>query len=120
MIHGFTYGFQIGCFGVPPRDNTQVGNLKSADEFSGVIDRKLSKELVMGRILGPYTILPAMAKFRVSPLGVVPKKAKGEFRMIHHLSYPEGESVNDFIPDEMSSVTYAKIQDATSFIQGSR
>ena len=120
LIHGFTYGFQIGCFGVPPRDNTQVGNLKSADEFSGVIDRKLSKELVMGRILGPYTIPPAMAKFRVSPLGVVPKKAKGEFRMIHHLSYPEGESVNDFIPDEMSSVTYATIQDAISFIQGSR
>ena len=61
-----------------------------------MIDRKLSKELVMGRILGPYTIPPAMAKFRVSPLGVIPKKAKGEFRMIHHLSYPEGESVNDF------------------------
>ena len=63
LIHDFTYGFQIGCFGVPPRDNTQVGNLKSADEFSEVIDRKLSKELVMGRILGPYTIPPAMAKF---------------------------------------------------------
>ena len=120
LIHGFTYGFRIGCFGVPPRDNTQVGNLKSAGEFSGVIDRKLSKELVMGRILGPYTIPPALAKFRVSPLGVVPKKAKGEFRMIHHLSYPEGESVNDFIPDEMSSVTYATIQDAISFIQCSR
>ena len=29
LIHGFTYGFQIGCFGVPPRDNTQVGNLKT-------------------------------------------------------------------------------------------
>ena len=98
---------------MPPRDNTQVGNLKSADEFSGVIDnRKLSKELVMGRILGPYTIPPAMAKFRVSPLRVVPKKAKGEFRMIQHLSYTEGESVNDLIPDEMSSVTYATIQDA--------
>ena len=74
----------------------------------------------MDGILGPYTIPPAMAKFRVSPLGAVPKKAKGEFRMIHHLSYPEGESVNDFIPDEMSSVTYATIQDAISFIQCSR
>ena len=40
--------------------------------------------------------------------------------MIHHLSYPEGESGNDFIPDEMSSVTYATIQDAISFILGSR
>ena len=52
-------------------------------------------------------------------LGVVPKKTLGEFRMIHHLSYPEGSSVNDFIPKEMSSVQYATIQDAISFIQRS-
>ena len=27
--------------------------------------------------------------------------------MIHHLSFPEGSSVNDFIPKEISSVQYA-------------
>ena len=79
LIHGFTYGFRIGCFGVPPRDNTQVGNLKSAGEFSGVIDRKLSKELVMGRILGPYTIPPALAKFECHPWGWFQRRLRVSF-----------------------------------------
>ena len=50
--------------------------------------------------------------FRISPLGLVPKKAPGEFRLIHHLSFPEGSSVNDGIPRELSSVHYATIDDA--------
>ena len=49
----------------------------------------------------------------------MPKKILGEFRMIHHLSYPEGSSVNDFILKDMSSVQYATIQDAISFIKRS-
>jgi hypothetical protein len=55
----------------------------------------------------------------VTPLGVVPKKAAGEFRMIHHLSYPEGSSVNDFIPHEFSSVHYSTISEAIDFIKHS-
>ena len=30
-------------------------------------------------------------------MGVVPKKTPGEFRTTHHLSYPEGSSVKDFL-----------------------
>ena len=52
--------------------------------------------------------------FRVSPLGVIPKKSAGEYRVIHHLSYPEGNSVHDFIPYEFSSTT---IQDAIAVIK---
>ena len=36
--------------------------------------------------------------------------------MIHHLSYPPGSSVNDYIPTELSAVKYATIQDAVSHI----
>ena len=36
----------------------------------------------------------------------------GEFRLIHHLSYPRGSSVNDAIPREFASVNYATIDDA--------
>ncbi|CAH3107528.1 unnamed protein product, partial [Porites lobata] len=50
-------------------------------------------------------------------LGVVPKKTPGEFRIIHHLSYPDGSSVNDFIPDQFSSVQYASIGDAITLIK---
>ena len=41
----------------------------------------------------------------------------GEFRMIHHLTYQEGSSVNDFIPKEISGIQYATIQDAIRFIK---
>ena len=42
----------------------------------------------------------------------MPKKAPGEFRLIHHLSYPKGFSINDGIPSEYSAVSYAMIEDA--------
>ena len=118
-MNGFTFGFQIGCVGVPPQPTSVIRNLHSADTFSSVIDRKITKELALGRILGPYDVMPNYPNYRISPLDVVPKKTLGEFRMIHHLPFPEGYSVNDFIPKEISSVQYATIQDAISFIQRS-
>ena len=39
------------------------------------------------------------------------------FIVIHHLSYPKGLSVNDGIPHEYSSVSYANIEDAIRFIK---
>ena len=56
-----------------------VINLKSAEEFAEVIDRKLAKELALGRIIGPYDVPPTCLRYRISPLGVVPKKSPGEF-----------------------------------------
>jgi len=41
----------------------------------------------------------------------------GEFRMIHHLSYPKGASINDSIPSEFSTVKYASVDDVISIIQ---
>ena len=119
LVHGFSHGFCIGCFGLPPQPEVHKGNLQSAEEYSGVIDAKIAKELASGRVLGPFDVSPSMPNYRVSPLGVVPKKTPGEFRMIHHLSHPEGSSVNDFIPKDMSSVHYATIQDAIDFIKDS-
>ena len=39
--------------------------------------------------------------------------------MIHHLYFPDGSSVNDFIPKEISSVQNATIQDAIDVIKDS-
>ena len=93
--------------------------MSSALSFPDIVDSKIQKELVLGHILGPYSALPDFPNFRLSPLGVVPKKSPGEYRVIHHLSYPEGNSVNDFIPHEFSSVHYATIQDAIAVIKKS-
>ena len=80
------------------------------------VNDKLSKELAAGRIVGPFDS-PPFETFRVSPLGIVPKKLPGEFRLIHHLSYPEGLSVNDGIPKGLATVRYATIDDAVLLIK---
>jgi len=76
----------------------------------------LIKKRQCGRILGPFSY-PPFSNLRVSPLGVIPKKAPGEFRMIHHLSFPYGDSINTFIPSEFSMIKYATVDDAINFIK---
>ena len=95
---GFTEGFSIHFDG----DLTEIvfKNLLSAIQQPAIVEAKLSKEIDAGRIAG-----------------VVPKKVPCEFRLIHHLSYPKGLLVNDGIPHEYSSVSYANIEDAIRFIK---
>ena len=52
----------------------------------------------------------------ISPIGVVPKKEVGQYRLIHNLSYPRDKSVNDHIPDELKTVHYSSIDDAIDII----
>ncbi|KAK3099320.1 hypothetical protein FSP39_002568 [Pinctada imbricata] len=52
-----------------------------------------------------------------SPLGLVEKKEPGEYRLIHHLSFPEGISINDAIPEEESFVQYSSVNDAIDLIK---
>ena len=114
MIDGFTFGFRLHFQG--PYKASCAKNLISALQHPEVVDSKLIKERQSGRILGPFNY-PPFSNLRVSPLGVIPKKAPGEFRMIHHLSFPYGDSVNTFIPPECSTVKYATVDDAINFIK---
>ena len=118
-VNRFRSGFRIGCLGIPVQACNSVINLRSAFTLPHVVDAKIKKELTLNRILGPYNFPPNVPGFRTSPLGVVQKKTPGEYRVIHHLSYPEGNSVNDFIPQQFSSVQYATVQDAIAFIKTS-
>ena len=114
LISGFTYGFHVHYFG--ERRAVQSPNLRSALEAPLVVNAKLEKELSAGRIAGPFHA-PPFHDFVSSPLGIVPKKSPNEFRLIHHLSYPAGSSVNDGIPAEFSSVHYASINNAIAMIK---
>lgn len=114
MTQGFTEGFLVGYNG--PESNTVAPNLKSAAEFPKVVEQKIAKEKALGRLAGPFQD-PPFKHFHVSPLGVVPKKKIGEFRMIHHLSFPPGTSINDHIPEEFSKVKYQTIESAIAHIK---
>lgn len=114
LVNGFRHGFQFHFEGYTHQKF--CNNLKSALEHPEIIDKKLGKELLASRIAGPFKIVP-YDHFHISPLGVVPKKNPGEFRLIHHLSSPEGDSVNDGIDSTYSSVQYHNIQNAISFLK---
>ena len=81
-----------------------------------VVDLKIEKELLAGHLSGPFEMLP-FSPFRVSPLGVIPKKTPGKFRLVRHLSYPKGSSVNDSISPEFSRVHYGTTTDAIQHIR---
>jgi len=95
-----TFGARLGYEG--PEQFILSRNLPVELSDHDVLDKKAAADLAAGLISPIIPEHPCI----VSPLGVVPKGDGGR-RRIHHLSYPEGESVNDFIPAEYASITYA-------------
>ena len=116
LVEGFANGFSIRYSG--PDNRQQAPNLKTAINNPQVVDSKLAKEVGAGRLSGPFQE-PPFDSYVISPVGVEPKKVPGEFRLIHHLSFPRGRgwSVNGGIPEAESSVKYASIDDAVAIIQ---
>ena len=113
LVNGFRYGFRLNNFKYTHSDNNKV--LTSASSHPDVVDSKLLKESGAHRILGPLD-KPPFKEFVMSPLGLQPKKNPGEFRVIHHLSYPQGSSINDGIPRDLATVKYANISQAITHI----
>ncbi len=110
LYNGFKYGFRIQYTGPPGPRNAP--NLKSAHSHPQIIKQKLQKEIDAGRLGGPFITTP-FASLITSPIGLVPKTSEthppqneAAFRLIHHLSYPDGKSVNHFIPSEQCTVQY--------------
>ena len=102
---GFWRGVQ-GYKGSLPR--VRPHNLTSALQYPEEVDKKLSKESSLNRRAGPFKQEP-FSHFRTSPLGLVEKKIPGKFRLIHHLSYPPGDSNNDGISPVDAHVQYQSI-----------
>lgn len=114
LEEGFAVGFRIPCSlaVVPPVSP----NLRSALQHPDVVGEKLRKEVAMGRMAGPFSSAP-LADLVVSPLGVVLKKEPNKFRLIHHLSFPKGGSVNDAIDQGACSVTYTSFDAAVGWVR---
>ena len=113
LIDGFSKGFRINNFSSTPSDSDKV--LRSALSKPDIVNIKLEKEIKLGRIIGPFQESP-FKNHVISPLGLVEKKTPGEYRVIHHLSYPAGSSINDGIPRDYASVHYTSISDAINVI----
>jgi len=114
LLNGFTSGFKLGYVGL--RHFRRASNKRSALENKEMVVKKLSREISLGRVQGPFQD-PPFPHLQVSPIGLVPKNNPGEFRLIHDLSFPWNDSINSAIPPEFSSVQYASIDDAINHIR---
>ena len=110
---GFSEGFMLGFEG--PRSARDSKNLASLRSRDSIVSDKLRKEINLGRIAGPFTEIP-LPNLRVSPIGLVPKSSGNSFRLIHHLSWPAGDSLNDGICDELCRVKYTSFDEAVQRI----
>ena len=113
LVAGFYYGFHIPYVG--PRSYRFNKNLPSAVQNPDILVSKINKEVALGRVAGPFPSVP-LDNLQISPLGLVPKKTPNEFRVIHHLSYPYGKSINDGLDRQFCSVSYQSIDNAVQLL----
>ena len=113
LFQGFSVGFRLGYTG--PRTASAARNLVSVRGNLPIVRQKIDRELQLGRVAGPFST-PPLPNLRCSPVGLVPKQAPGEFRLIHNLSSPLGNSVNDHIDPSAASVHYASFDDAVAMV----
>ena len=88
-----------------------ASNLRSALSCPAVIQEYLNNECAAGHTAGPFPS-PPLPEFIVSPLGAVPKKKSGKWRLHMHLSHPPGSSVNDGIDTADFPLHYSTVYDA--------
>lgn len=83
-------------------------------------ERKVGKELAHRRkAASPFRNTPLTHRRRF-PQDTVPKKTPGEFRLVYHLSYPEGERVNDYIDTLLCSVSFVPLDQVMQITRNSR
>lgn len=109
LVSGFSEGFRIPFQG--QRQFRFSKNLSSIKDKQHILLNRINEEILSGRVMGPFQN-PPFENIQVSPLGLVPKKKLGEFRLIRHLSCPDGSSINDGIPHDLCTVQYQSIHDA--------
>ena len=105
LQEGFRVGFEYQKWG---RLKQAKHNMRSCEELPAVVEGYLEKECRLGHTVGPLDI-SELSIAHISPFGVIPKKGEGKWRLIVNLSFPEGHSVNDFIPEAPSSVSYVTV-----------
>ena len=109
LTTGFQFGFSTGHSGLQAAH--RAPNLQSALAHPQVITDYLQQEGVAGHTAGPFST-PPLPNFIVSPLGAVPKKRSGKWRLIMHLSHPPGHSINDGIDIADFPLRYSTVYDA--------
>ena len=113
IIQGISSGFRIG-FNHSHTVLSASSNLPTSND--SIIEDYLEREVALSR-MWKFPRNYSIPGTQISPLGLVPKKNKpGKWRLIMDLSSPPGESVNDGISSELSSVSYTSLDHLASLV----
>ena len=105
-------GIPLGYTG--PRSGVRIcPNWASSYQLSEACFEIISKEVRLGRKIGPFQgVPPSMKDFYIcSPVGAF-QRSSGKTRIIHDLSWPPEGSVNNFIAKQDYSMVYISVDDA--------
>ena len=105
------YGAKIDYTG--PDQFILSNNLASANAAPEMLTMDVEDQRARNRLIEVPT-LPA--RYICSPLCLI-LKVNGGWRRIHHLSHPEGNSVNDFIPEEWGALEYFSFDEALAGVR---
>ena len=114
LISALRYGTRIGYLG--PHQPRVSHNLISASQHPEVVSGNIHKEVQLGRITGPFSS-PPLPNLQSYPIGVVPTKHSVEWCTLYHLSYPEGDSINDHIPKDPYLLQYVCVDDTIAILR---
>lgn len=108
LIEYAEHGIPIGFSG--PENQVISDNWPSSIKFNAEVEAFIQENLSLGRVEGPLIDLPP--NFRSSPLGAFMRRRSSKVRVIHDLSWPPGQSVNDGIDKADYSVKYTSVDEA--------
>jgi hypothetical protein len=98
LVHDIIFGVNIGYTGKRSVAITSP-NFTFSEAEDQAVSQDIANEVRLARIAGPFDT-PPFAHYRCSPIKTVPKKGSTvKYRIIHHLSYPHGRSVNTSTAD---------------------
>jgi hypothetical protein len=110
LLHIIRFGANTGFSSLEYPQSCRT--LKSALEHSDFVDSAISDMVSKGHLAGPFDT-PPLPNSCCSPIGVVLKKHNSsKLRLINHLSWPHGSSVNDGIPHSEDSIAYDMFEKA--------
>lgn len=116
LLHDIEYGVRIGF------QNARTP-LISSNHFSAIsnpepVATELERELSLNRKAGPF-LTPPFSNFVGSPMGAIPKKHSQpvKWRIINDLSWPAGQSINDFIPKDLYTCSYDSLDSAIAYLK---
>ena len=107
------FGVPIGYVGADL--DIKCGNWPSANLYKEKVQEYIETHRQSGAIEGP--LQNVSERYRTSPIGAFLKDDGVRVRVIHDLSHPPGQAVNDFINKEEARVSYSSVADAVTLCE---